>query len=109
MTDNDNELSLDQLEEVNGGTSYFHTGFRHGAIPQNQNILNAIGTNIGKSGNVSKQAGAVNTGAANNGTINSGTAGTENMCPVCHIELRFDPEANAYYCTGCNYKKFPEV
>lgn len=95
MTDKDNELNLDQLDDVTGGVMpYYPSGIKNGALPKNKVILNTMSGNI-VTDNLVKTANPVS----------NDNCETRTTCPVCKSELRHDLEANVLYCTGCSYTK----
>ncbi len=86
MKDNDKELNLDQLDDVTGGTQpSYPAGFRNGAAQRGKAVLESMQVTM-----ITTREKMSNTGTAE-------------KCPQCGAELRFDPEANASYCTGCGY------
>lgn len=96
MKDFDKELDLNELEEVNGGlTPNYPSGFRNGSLPKNTAILNIMQNGI--------KNGMQNT--VQNAVTPEKKDIQDNICPNCKTELRFDPEANVYYCTSCNFSK----
>ena len=95
MTDKDNELNLEQLDEVTGGVMpYYPSGMRNGSLPKNKVILNSMSSNV-VNDNLRKSVSPVN----------NDNCEVRTVCPVCQAELRRDPESNMLYCTSCNYSK----
>lgn len=99
MIDKDNEINLEDLEEVTGGTMPFsHNGIRMGGFPPKETVLNSMENNVIKQNNPAK-VGYVKDFTANAVPLD------EAICPNCKIELRHDPEGKRVYCTNCLYSK----